>query len=78
MPNGKHPEMAVPNESSSEANLPYRPKDNSSRTGAASRGCGLLFAMWRDPKGDGRMRPGDWLVLLIGSALIIGSALELL
>ena len=53
-------------------------KDNSSFTGAALRGSGVLFAMWRDPQGDGRMRPGDWLVLLIGSALIIVSALVFL
>jgi hypothetical protein len=70
--------MAVPNEDSSEANLPYRPKDSSPLTGAAFRGSGRFFAMWRDPQGDGRMRPGDWLILLIGSALIIVSALELL
>ena len=70
--------MAVPNEDSSAANLPYRPKGNSSLTGAAFRGSGLFFAMWRDPQGDGRMRPGDWLVLLIGSALIIVSSLVLL
>jgi hypothetical protein len=70
--------MEVPNEDSSEANLSYRPKDDSSLTGAAFRGSGLLFALWRDPQGDGRLRPGDWLVLLIGSALIIVSALVLL
>jgi hypothetical protein len=70
--------MAVPNEDSSEADLPYRRKDNSPLTGAAFRGFGLFFALWRDPQGDGRMRPGDWLILLIGSALIIVSALELL
>jgi hypothetical protein len=70
--------MEAPNEKSSEANLTYGPKDNSSLTGAAFRGIGLFLAMWRDPQGDGRMRPGDWLILLIGSALIIGSALELL
>ncbi len=69
--------MAVPNEVSSEAKLPYRPKDNSF-TGAALRGSGLLSAMWRDPQSDGRMRPGDWLVLLIGSALIIATALVFL
>ena len=70
--------MAVPNEDSSEVKLPYRPKDNSSFTGAGFRGSGLLFAMWRDPQGDGRMRPGDWLVLLCGSALIIVTALAFL
>jgi hypothetical protein len=70
--------MEAPNEKSSEANLAYGPKDNSSLTGAAFRGFGLFLAMWRDPQGDGRMRLGDWLILLIGSALIIGSALELL
>ena len=70
--------MAVPNEDSSGAKLPYGPKDNSSFTGAALRGSGVLFAMWRDPQGDGRMRPGDWLVLLIGSALIIATALVFL
>jgi hypothetical protein len=70
--------MAVPNEDSSEANLPYRPKDNSPLTGAAFRRFGLFFAMWRDPQDDGRMRPGDWLILASGSALIIGLALELL
>jgi hypothetical protein len=70
--------MAVPNEVSTEAKLTYRRKDNSSFTGAPLRGSGLLFAMWRDPQGDGRMRPGDWLVLLIGSALIIATALVFL
>jgi hypothetical protein len=70
--------MAVPNEHSSAANLPYRPKINASLTGAAFRGSSLLFAMWRDPQGDGRMRPGDWLVLLTGLALIVVSALPLL
>jgi hypothetical protein len=70
--------MAVPNEVSTEAKLPYRHKDNSSFTGAALRGSGLLFAMWRDTQGDGRMRLGDWLVLLIGSALIIATALVFL
>ena len=63
--------MAVPNEVSSAANLPYGPKVNSFLTGAAFCGSDLFFAMWRDPQGDGRMRPGDWLVLLIGSALIV-------
>jgi hypothetical protein len=70
--------MAVPNEDSSAANLPYRHKFNSLFTGAAFRRSGLFFAMWRDPQGDGRMRPGDWLVLSIGSALIIVLALVLL
>jgi hypothetical protein len=70
--------MAVPNEDSSEADLPYRPKDNSPLTGAAFRGSGRFSAMWRDPQGDGRMRPGDWMILLNGSALIIVSALVLL
>jgi hypothetical protein len=77
-PTNRTETMAVPNEDSSEAKLPYRPKDHSSFTGTALRGSGLLFAMWRDPQGDGRMRPGDWLVLLIGSALIIVTALEFL
>ena len=53
-------------------------RGDASLTGAAFRGCGLLFAMWRDPHGDGKMRPGDWLVLLTGSALIIVLALALL
>jgi hypothetical protein len=70
--------MTVPNEDSSGANLPYGPKDNSPRAGAVSRASGLFLAVWRDSQGDGRMRPGDWLVLLIGSALIIVSALKLL
>ena len=70
--------MAVPSEDSPEARQPYRLKDNSSFTDAAFRGAGPLFAMWRDPQGDGRMRPGDWLVLLIGSALIIVTALVFL
>ena len=77
-PTNRTETMAVPNGDLSEAKLPYRPKDNSSFTGAAFRGSGLLFAMWRDPQGDGRMRPGDWLVLLIGSALIIVTALVFL
>ena len=77
-PTNRTETMAVPNEDSPEAKLPYRPKDNSSFTGAAFRGSGPLFAMWRDPQGDGRMRPGDWLVLLIGSALIIVTALVFL
>jgi hypothetical protein len=70
--------MAVPNEDSSEADLPYRHKDNSPLTGAAFRGSCRFFVMWRDPQGDGRMRPGDWLILLTGSALIILAALVLL
>ena len=70
--------MAVPNEDSPEARLPYRPKDNSSFTGAAFRSYRPLLALWRDPQGDGRMRPGDWLVLLIGSALISVTALVFL
>jgi hypothetical protein len=56
--------MAVPNEDSSETNLPYSLKDNSSLMRAAFRGFHL--------------RPGDWLVPLIGLALIIVSALVLL
>ena len=70
--------MAVPNEDSPDGRPPYRRKGNSSFTDAAFRGSGPLFAMWRDPQGDGRMRPGDWLVLLIGSALIIVTALVFL
>jgi hypothetical protein len=31
-----------------------------------------------DRHGDGRMRPGDWLMLLVGAALIIGSGLVVL
>jgi hypothetical protein len=70
--------MVIPNADSSAANLPYTPKANSSLAGAAFRGSGLFFAMWRDSHGDGRMRPADWLVLLIGSMLIVVSALALL
>ncbi len=70
--------MAVTNEDTSATNLPYRPKDDSSLTRAAFRGSNLFFSMWRDPQDDGRMRPGDWLVLLTGSALIIVSALVFL
>jgi hypothetical protein len=77
-PTNRTETIAVPNEGSPEARLPYRPKDNSSFTGAVLRGSGLLFAMWRDPQGDARMRPGDWLVLLTGSALIIATALVFL
>ena len=77
-PTNRTETMAVPSEDLPEARQPYRPKDNSSFTDAAFRGSGPLFAMWRDPQGDGRMRPGDWLVLLIGSALIIVTALVFL
>ena len=42
-PTNRTETMAVPNEDSSEAKLPYRPKDNSSFTGAAFRGSGLFF-----------------------------------
>ena len=70
--------MAVTNKDSSATNLPYSPKDNSSLTRAAFRGSDLLFSMWRDPQDDGGMRPGDWVVLATGSALIIVSALVFL
>ena len=70
--------MAISNEDSAAENFLYTPKANSSLTGAAIHGHSFFFAMWRDPQGDGRMRPGDWLVLLIGSVLIIVSALVFL
>jgi len=42
----------------------------------------MMAAIWgclrRDPQGDGGVRPGDWLVLLIGGTLIIGLALVVL
>jgi hypothetical protein len=63
--------MAVLNEDSAGVNLPYTPQVTSPLTGAAIHRPSLFFAMWRDSQGDGRMRPGDWLVLLIGSVLII-------
>jgi hypothetical protein len=77
-PTNRTETMAVPNEDSPDGRPPYRRKGNSSFAGAAFRGSGPLFAMWRDPQGDGRMRPGDWLVLLCGSALIIVTALAFL
>jgi hypothetical protein len=52
-------------------------RDNSSLT-VGARGFRLFFAMWRDPQRDGRVRPGDWVVLLIGMALFIGSGLAVL
>ena len=70
--------MVIPNEDLSTVNLPYTPKANSSLPGAAFLGSGLFFVMWRDSHGGGRMRPGDWLVLLIGSVLIVVSALVFL
>jgi hypothetical protein len=70
--------MAIPNEDSAADNSLYTPKANSSLTGAAVHGHSFFFAMWRDSQGDGRMRPGDWLVLLIGSVLIVVSALVFL
>jgi len=42
----------------------------------------MMAAIWgclrRDPQGDVGVRPGDWLVLLIGGTLIIGLALVVL
>jgi hypothetical protein len=69
--------MATPIENLSETESPYTPRDNSSIT-VAVRGLRLFFSMWGDPQRDGSMRPGDWLVLLIGMALFIGSGLVVL
>jgi hypothetical protein len=63
-PSNRTETMAVPNEDSAEAKLPFRPKDNSSFVRASFRAFHL--------------RPGDWLVPLIGLTLIIVSALVLL
>ena len=74
-PNGDA--TATPIENSSKTYLHYAPKDHSSLT-AAARGFRLFFSMWHDPQRDGRMLPGDLLVLLIGMALFIGSGLVVL
>jgi hypothetical protein len=65
----------MPKGNSSETNLPYTSKDNSSLTKTTSRGSPLFCAMRRGRQRDGGMRPGDWLLLSVGAALIIGLAL---
>ena len=70
--------MTSPKMESSETNLPYAYKDNSSLTEGTSRDSDIVYAIWRGPQGDGGMRPGDWLVLLIGVVLIVGTALTVL
>jgi hypothetical protein len=66
---------AMPRENSSGTNLSYTFKDNSSLTETTARGSALFYAMRRGRQGDGGLRPGDWLLLSIGMALIIGVAL---
>jgi hypothetical protein len=70
--------VTSPKMESSETNLPYTSKDNSSLTEGTSRDSDVAYAIRRGPQGDGGMRPGDWLVLLIGVVLIIGTALMVL
>jgi hypothetical protein len=70
--------MAPLKDDSSVTDLPYTSTDNSSHTEATSRSSALFSPLRRGPQDDGGMRPGDWLVLLIGVALIIGLALVLL
>lgn len=70
--------MATPNEGSSETNLPGASQDSSSLTDATPRDPGPFYATRGAIQGDGGMRPGDWLVLLIGLTLIVGLALVVL
>jgi hypothetical protein len=70
--------MAPPKMEPSETNRPYASMDNSSLTDSTSRDSDVVYGIRRSPRGDGGMRPGDWLVLLIGVALIIGTALMVL
>jgi hypothetical protein len=65
----------MPRGYSSGTNLSYTSKDNSSLTETIARGSALFYAMRRGRQGDGGLRPGDWLLLSIGMALIIGVAL---
>jgi hypothetical protein len=67
--------MTSPKMESSETKLPLTSKGNSSLTEVTSRKSDVVYAIRPGAQGDGGMRPGDWLVLLIGVVLIIGTAL---
>jgi hypothetical protein len=65
----------MPRENSSDTNLPYTSKDNSSLTETTSCRPIDFYPMRRGPQCGAGIRPGDWLLLWIDMAIIIGLAL---